>query len=96
MELEHVVHTVHLHKYVNLSIFTIGLVDAMNVHQNLIDDEDDFDESPHHWFKHLAIEMVGNTLDSKPSPRRNQTKEEAAITPQSPSILVLGTTNEKK
>ena len=68
LELEHVAHSVHLHKSVNSTIFAMVLVDAMNVHQNVINDDDDLDESLHDWFTNLAMEKVDNTLDSKPSP----------------------------
>ena len=65
------------------------LVDTINVHQTLID-HDDLDEYPYDWFTDLDMKMIDKTYDSTSSPRRNWTQEEAAITPQSASILVLG------
>ena len=82
--------------HVNLTIFTMVLVDSINVHQNLIDDEDDLDQLPYDWFTNLSMKMSENTLDSSSSPRRKQIQAESAITPQSPSILVLGNTKDKK
>ena len=94
--LEHVVNIIHWQKHVKLTIFAIVLVDTINVQQNLIDDKDDLNETSHDWFTNLAMEMVDNTLDSRSSSREKWTWTEAAITPQSPSILTLGTTKDKK
>ena len=52
--------------------------------------------NPHDWFTKLAMEMVDNTLDSGPSPRRKRTRAEASITPQPTLILDLGTLNDEK
>ena len=55
LELEHVVCTVNWHKHVNLTIFSMVLVDAMNRHKNLIYDEYYHDESSHDWLTNFAM-----------------------------------------
>jgi len=77
-------------KRANTSIFSVVVVDAMNVHQGCCDYHK-LDKSPHDWIMRLSKEMIDNTIDQEMAVTHSGNKGKS--TSASPACAFLGKTS---